>query len=265
MHSAMARSCCTSVEEEEFVLHPQVCVGPQDRLVVKKDISCKDQEFGMQLQRERGTSGIELSMEEIPGVWDKMRKSGRAGRKKGYTHWTPEENKKFYNLIQKYGSDFQMMETMFSGRTQKELKNKFKIEEKTWNIKKSGLKAWEGDDLILREEKEVVNVNKVKPKKKKQVGPRRRYKNKGFYESSSGEDSDAEDKAVMHKRQAASRVAPSRKVGNCYGLQRMPVLMHLKQEEAPRTTQEEEDRKSGSLLHLFQGIRQVIFLTKKMT
>ena len=93
-------------------------------------------------------------------------------------------------------------------------------------------------------------MNKVKSKKKRQVGPRRRYKNKGFYESSSGEDSDAEDKAVMHKRQAASRVAPSRKVGNCYGLQRMPVLMHLKQEEAPRNTQEEEDGKSGSLLHL---------------
>ena len=58
-------------------------MGPRDRLVAKKDISCKDQEFGMQLQRERGTYGIELSMEENLGVSDKMRKSGRAGRKKG--------------------------------------------------------------------------------------------------------------------------------------------------------------------------------------
>ena len=92
-------------------------------------------------------------------------------------------------------------------------------------------------------------MNKVKSKKKKQVGPRRRYKNKGFYESSSGEDSDAEDKPVIHKRQAGSRIRPSRKVGNCYGLKRMPVLMHLKQEEAPRNTQEEADGKSGTLLH----------------
>ena len=227
----------------------KVCVGPQDRLVVKNDISCKDQEFGMQLQRV--TSGIELSMEENPGVVDKMRKSGRAKvKRRAYKHWTPEENEKFYNILQKYGSDFQMMETMFSGRTQNELKNKFKIEEKTWKIKKSGLEAWEGDDLILKEKKEVVNMNKVESKKKKLVGPRRRYKNQGFYESSSGEDSDAEDKPVIHKRQAGSRIRPSRKVGNCYGLKRMPVLMHLKQEEAPRNFQEEEDRKSGSLLHL---------------
>ena len=178
-----------------------------------------------------------------------MVKEGPGGKRKGCSKiWTPEENKKFYQALQKFGSDFQVMETMFSGRTRKELKNKFKREEKTWKKgKELGLKAWEADDLIAEEKSEVARASEVKRKSKKQAGPRRRYKNKGFYESSSGEDSAAEEEPVKLKDLAVCRVASSKRVRQ--GLPRMPVLMHMKQ-EAVSANQEEKDRKSGGLLPL---------------
>ena len=208
------------------VLVVQVCVGPQGRLVLEGNCN-----YEQELEKRR----------ELPLV-GVLHRRVRAGRKKWVKDWTPEENKKFYDMLHNYGSDFQMMETMFSGRTRDELKNKFKHEETTWKSKEPGLKAWEDDDLILKEEAKVV----VKSKKK---WPRRRYKNKGFYESSSGEDSDGEEKPVKLKREAGCRVAHSKKVGQRFP--RMPVLMHLNQEEAQsRTAQEEEDRKLGGFLHL---------------
>ena len=97
----------------------------------------------------------ELEMRKELPVVGVLHRRMRAGRKKWVKHWTPEENKKFYDLLHNYGSDFQMMETMFGGRTRDELKNKFKHEEKTWKSKEPGLKAWEGDDLILQEEVKV--------------------------------------------------------------------------------------------------------------
>ena len=209
------------------VLVVQVCVGPQGRLVLEGNCNYEQE---LEMRSELPVVGV-------------LHRRMRAGRKKWVKDWTPEENKKFYDLLHNYGSDFQMMETMFGGRTRDELKNKFKHEEKTWKSKEPGLKAWEGDDLILQEEVKVVKSKKKKPR------PRRRYKNKGFYESSSGEDSDAEEKPVKIQREAASRVAHSKKVGQRFP--RIPVLMHMKQEEAlTRTAQEAEHRKLGGFLHL---------------
>ena len=81
-------------------------------------------------------------------------------------------------------------------------------------------------------------MGKVKAKKKR-VGPRRRYKNKGFYESSSDEDWAAEGKPVKFTEQSASRVALSKKVRQ-EGFPKMPVLMHQKSD-----THDDQDRRSG--------------------
>ena len=211
-----------------------MCEGSQGKLVVKEGTCNFDS--GPPLLSQLGN--------------DEQEK--KAGRKKGSKIWTPQETKKFYQVLQKFGSDFQTMEAMFSGRTRNELKNKLKREEKTWKSKESGLNAWEAGDLISKEEvvvTKVAEVTEVKTKKKKRMGPRKRYKNKGFYESSSGEDSDGEEKQVKFKEQASSRVASSKKVRQ--GLPRMPVLI----QSAPRATQEEDNKKSGSLLHLLDPWR----------
>ena len=87
---------------------------------------------------------------------------------------------------------------MFGGeRTRLELKRKFKKEEKTFMEGKSGLgfEAYESDEAGPKEE--TVNVE-IKSKKTKRAGPRRRYKNKGFYDSSSEEES------VANKKQETS-------------------------------------------------------------
>ena len=44
--------------------------------------------------------------------------------------WGLEETKKFYEALQRFGTDFTLMQSAFPGRTQRQLKNKFKKEEK---------------------------------------------------------------------------------------------------------------------------------------
>ena len=92
----------------------------------------------------------------------------------------------------------------------------------------------------------MARVSEVKRKSKKQAGPRKRYKNKGFYESSSGEVSAAEEKPVKLKDLAVCRVLSSKRVRQ--GLPRMPVLIHMTQEAV--SANQEENRKLGGLLPL---------------
>ena len=102
---------------------------------------------------------------------------------------------------------------MFGGeRTRFELKRKFKKEEKTFMEGKSGfgLEAYESDEA--RPKEEAVN-SEVKPKKTKRAGPRRRYKNKGVYDSSSEEESVADKKQenLTGHGQSASKVSSAKR------------------------------------------------------
>ena len=45
--------------------------------------------------------------------------------------WTLEETRRFYDALRRFGTDFTMMRTAFPGRTQRQLKNKFKRENRT--------------------------------------------------------------------------------------------------------------------------------------
>ena len=52
-------------------------------------------------------------------------------RKRQHTEkWTKEENKRFFEALRCYGTDFSMMEHVFPGRTRKQLRAKYKREEK---------------------------------------------------------------------------------------------------------------------------------------
>lgn len=44
--------------------------------------------------------------------------------------WSREETEKFYDALRKYGTDFSMLEKVFPNRTRRQLKNKFKREER---------------------------------------------------------------------------------------------------------------------------------------
>ena len=45
--------------------------------------------------------------------------------------WGLEETRRFYDALRRFGTDFTMMLTAFPGRTQRQLKNKFKRENRT--------------------------------------------------------------------------------------------------------------------------------------
>ena len=53
-------------------------------------------------------------------------------RKRQHTEkWTKEENKRFFEALRCYGTDFSMMEHAFPGRSRKQLRAKYKREEKS--------------------------------------------------------------------------------------------------------------------------------------
>ena len=138
---------------------------------------------------------------------------------------------------------------MFGGeRTRFELKRKFKKEEKTFMEGKSGLgfEAYESDEAGPKEE--TVN-SEVKSKKTKRAGPRRRYKNKGFYDSSSEEESVADKKQENLAGQSASKVSSAKRTRE--NLLKVPVLMPMQQVTEGDTAEDENfKRKTGDLLHL---------------
>lgn len=45
--------------------------------------------------------------------------------------WDLEETRRFYDALRRFGTDFTMMLTAFPGRTQRQLKNKYKQESRT--------------------------------------------------------------------------------------------------------------------------------------
>ena len=138
---------------------------------------------------------------------------------------------------------------MFGGeRTRDELKRKFKKEEKTFKDGKSGFgfEAYESDEA--RPKEETVN-SEVKSKKTKRAGPRRRYKNKGFYDSSSEEESVADKKQAILAGQSSSKVSSAKRTRE--NLLKVPVLMPWKQDADGGTVEVDNlKRKTGDLLHL---------------
>ena len=137
---------------------------------------------------------------------------GRWSKKRRHKDWTEKETLKFYKALSVVGSDFSMMESIFSNRSRSELRLKFKKEEKV-NSKMVDKCLNERrmftdlDSLINASEDEVEDVEsgrKSRSKKGLKKRPRRRYKNRGLYDSSSGsggEDGDIDtSKSPVRKR-----------------------------------------------------------------
>ena len=69
------------------------------------------------------TSGVSSADRECRG-------NAEVGSRVQTERWGLEETKKFYEALQRFGTDFTLMQSAFPGRTQRQLKNKFKKEEK---------------------------------------------------------------------------------------------------------------------------------------
>jgi len=126
------------------------------------------------------------------GTWSKKRR---------HVDWSEKETLRFYKALSVVGSDFSMMESVFKKkRTRQELKLKFKKEERLNAkmvdkcLRERGMYTeLEG---IMEDSEEDSDVEMVPPRDRKKVTKKRsrgRYKNRGYYDSSSGgEEADSE-------------------------------------------------------------------------
>jgi len=80
-------------------------------------------EFGDQVNKDNINTEIE---EYIP----KVRQSRYGRKRQGKDKWNMDETDQFYLIIRKFGFDFSLIQQFFPSRTRKQIKNKFKKEEK---------------------------------------------------------------------------------------------------------------------------------------
>lgn len=82
--------------------------------------------------------------------------------------WTTRETRKFYKLLEIFGTDFQMIESLFLTRTREEIKKKFQKEEKEQNLKMQRLILLNDGSHkkeVNRIEHALMRHAKIKPKK----------------------------------------------------------------------------------------------------
>lgn len=98
---------------------PQVKVGPNGQLII-------DQQS---LVVERTKSKITIDRSKII-VNDQYTNGGFYKKRQARKDWSKWETLKFYKALNSIGTDFLLMQNFFKKRTRKELKQKFKKEEK---------------------------------------------------------------------------------------------------------------------------------------
>merc|ERR1719153_2253500 len=120
------------------------------------------------------------------GTWSKKRR---------HVDWSEKETLRFYKALSVVGSDFSMMESIFKKkRTRQELKLKFKKEERLNGkmvdkcLRERGMYTELEGIMEDSEEDTGVEEEVVPTRGRKKVAKKRprRYKNRGYYESSSG-------------------------------------------------------------------------------
>ena len=148
---------------------------------------------------------------------------GTWSRKRKHVDWSEKETLRFYKALSIVGSDFSMMESIFKKRTRQELKLKFKKEERLNGkmvdkcLRERGMYT-ELEGVMEDSEQDSDVVEERGRKKIAKKRPRRRYRNKGYYDSSSGgEDADGEaslSPAKKRQREVATRPTSNRRAQN---------------------------------------------------
>ena len=144
---------------------------------------------------------------------------GTWSRKRKHVDWSEKETLRFYKALSIVGSDFSMMESIFKKRTRQELKLKFKKEERLNGkmvdkcLRERGM--YTELECVMEDSEQDSDVEERGRKKITKKRPRRRYRNNGYYDSSSGgEDADGEaslSPAKKRQREVAARPSTNRR------------------------------------------------------
>lgn len=208
--------------EENALPVPQVKVGQNGEIILD--------ETSLQLETTEQKKAKDL-LHQTPVIFENSKTSTNYGtwsKKRRHSDWSEKETIKFYRALSVVGSDFSMMESIFkSKRTRQELKLKFKKEEKLNNkiidkcLKERGMYT-DLDDL-MEDSEDDVEEEKTKGKKCKKKRPRRRYKNRGYYDSSSADE--VEEVEISRPPARKRSRVDSREDGQMVRIKR-PQVMH---------------------------------------
>ena len=109
-------------EEEEGLLVPQVKVGPDGSVIIDQASLTVSPTKHQQSIMETSDAVYEDSRHVTSASFRRRHSVGRM--------WKKDETERFYDILSRVGTDFGLMASLFPGRTRKEVKAKFKREEK---------------------------------------------------------------------------------------------------------------------------------------
>ncbi len=104
---------------------PQVRIDENGNIVVDQDSLVVSAGVTINAERERG----QVTTIENLAVGAQITSASYA-RREAAIKWEEAETEKFYNALRLFGTDFSLMERIFPGRTRRQLKLKFKREER---------------------------------------------------------------------------------------------------------------------------------------
>lgn len=124
-------------KEEEVIKEPPIKSPPPTETVSQSNTN-----FTPQLRIVDGRIEIDQSSLVIPQVTEEVQRdivhenrthitSGTYLKKSPSEKWTPEEIETFYKAIRQCGTDFSLVERFFPNRSRRQIKNRYKKEEKT--------------------------------------------------------------------------------------------------------------------------------------
>ena len=186
------------VTKSEAIPVPQVKVGANGEIIIDEaSLQVETTQVKEAKEQMKNTSLVFENNKTVNNY-------GRWSKKRRHNDWGKKETLRFFRALSVVGSDFSLMERFFKNRTRQELKLKFKKEERI-NAKmvdkclrergmftdlESLMKESEEDedDVVVDED-----YGRSRGRKKVKKRGRRRYVNRGAYESSSdGEEADVE-------------------------------------------------------------------------
>ncbi|XP_023022479.2 transcription factor TFIIIB component B'' homolog Bdp1 isoform X1 [Leptinotarsa decemlineata] len=110
-------------DDEDAIPVPQIKIGPSGEIVLdEKSLVIENKEVKRQKEEMQKTKILDGDLDYGYGIYKKHKRS---------KNWTHEETVRFYKALNIIGTDFTLMCELFPNRSRRELKMKFKKEERT--------------------------------------------------------------------------------------------------------------------------------------
>lgn len=164
-------------EENNTLPAPQIKVGPDGEIIIdEQSLVIENKQLKRSQEKIQKSKLVDGDSSTTYGVYKK-------GKRKP---WSEKETVRFYKALNALGTDFSLMLSLFPGKTRRDLKTKFKKEEKirgglidralmipnTYDIKKLQMEVEmevreEMDKKKVRQEVELLAKKQVEEKRKK--------------------------------------------------------------------------------------------------